>query len=248
MALKREILPHAKSFLAAFLSTAAAVIWLYLYPLSLWQSIVVALCGVVAVFLPWERVRTVRLLLEVLSAAVLIGFGIKLWDRLESDIPEWSVWLGWGVLLLLLCYMGKGALYECSVLPALLLMGALLLSFVGALEHFDGVIEWSGPAWQWTCGGAVVLVGCATSGLKVPHKNAAKAGALFGITLWGLTALVPLMMWSGQALSVLPLALPKSLARIEFLSFLGGTDIMMSTAVSVAALWQSARSIMTIGR
>lgn len=246
--MKREILPHAKSFLAAFLSTASAVIYLCLYPLSLWQILLVMLCGVVAVFIPWERVRTVRSLFEVLSAAALIGFGIKLPTRLESDIPEWSFWLGWGLLLLLLCYMGKKALYECSVLPSLLLMGALLLSFIGSLKYFDGVIEWSGPMWQWTCGGAVVLVGCATSGLRVPHKNAAKAGALFGVTLWGLTAVVPLIMWSGQALCALPLALPRSLARIEFLSFLGGTDIMMSATVSVAALWQSARSIMTLSR
>ncbi len=239
--MKKTMLLQGKSFLAAFLATITAVVWLCVYAIALWQILLIAVVAIIAVFLPWDKMVTLAGVLQAIVCVASFAIGVNLMSRLHREIPEWSWWLGWGILLLLLCYLGKNALYECAVLPGLILGVALLLSFGSSLASFDGVIEWRGSPWQWVTGGALMLIGSIVTGLEIaPHKNAAKAGAMVGILIWGLVALIPLIMWTKEALCIVNVALPRSWQRLDLISFMGCPDVLLCAMVAVTALWQSA--------
>lgn len=239
--MSKTVLSQGKSFCAAFLASTAAVVWLCIYTVALWQIVLIAALAVVVIFLPQKRIKTVVRLFWVISAVASFAFGVKLMSHRHAEIPEWSWWLGWGILLILLCYLGKDALYECSVLPAILLGVALVLSFISSLASFDGVLELQGSPFQWTTGGVVILVGSILTGLEIsPHKNAAKAGALAGVLVWSLIALIPLIMWTDKALGIIHFALPYSWQRLDLISFMGCPDVLLCAMVAVTALWQSA--------
>ncbi len=239
--MNKTVLSQGKSFCASFLASTAAVVWLCMYAVSLWQILLIAALAIFVIFLPLDRMKTAVRLFWVISSAASFAGGVKLMSHRHTEIPEWSWWLGWGILLILLCYLGKDALYECSVLPAILLGVALVLSFISSFASFDGVMEWRGSPFQWTTGGAVILVGSILTGLEIsPHKNAAKVGALAGVLVWGLVALIPLIMWTGEALGIVDFALPYSWQRLDLISFMGCPDVLLCAMVAVTALWQSA--------
>ncbi len=245
--MKETVLTKGKSFFAAFLASTASVVWLCMFTVALWQILLISVLAVIVVFLPLKQAETVTRLFWVISSVASFAIGVKLMGRLHTETPLWSWWLGWGILLILLCYLGKDALYECAVLPAMLFGVALLLSFGSSLASFDGAIEWRGSPWQWTTGGAVLLVGNILMGLEIaPHKNAAKAGALTGVLVWGLVALIPLIMWTGEAIGIVNFALPFGWQRLDLISFMGCPDVLLCAMVAVSALWLSACGVTTL--
>ena len=239
--MKKNLRVLVKSFAASLLATLAALAWLCNYTVTAGQVLLITGIVAPALFLPWERWITAARLIWVVASAASLRLGIALMSRLNPEIKQWSWWLGWILILVLLVYLGKQALYECALIPTAVISVALLLSLVGSFGSFDGVIEWSGNApWHRVTAGVVVLLGCALSGLTlVPHHNAGKAGALTGILVWGAVAFIPLIMWSTQALEIVSFALPQSWARLDFLSFLSCPDVLLCALCAVAALWQS---------
>ncbi len=239
--MKKNLRVPLKSFAAALLATLASVVWLCNYTVSGGQALLIVGISAAALFLPWERWKTASRILWVAAAAASFRLGVALTGRLYPEIPQWGWWIGWALLLILLAYLGKRALYECALIPSLAVVLALLCSFAVSWGSFDGVIEWSGPPWYRVTGGVVVLTGCALSGLSlVPHRSAGKAGALTGILVWGLVGFVPLIMWSWQALEIVSPALPQSWGRLGFLSC---PDVLLTALCATAALWQCGVSV-----
>ena len=231
---------YGRDYLSAVTGTAASVVWLCACSVSGQQALLIMGITVGALFLPWQRMKTAARVLWVISAAALFRYGILLTARLCPEVPEWSIWLGWGVAIWALTYIGRRPL-RAAVLPlGLALMSGLVLSFVFSVPSFDPAVEWNGPPWQRVSTGVLILLGCALGSMSEDKNSTATlAGALTGVLLWGGVAFLPLLLWSRPALESLSAVLLRGWSLLP----LPCSEVWLGALCAVAALWQCGRSV-----
>ena len=227
-----------KNYFAALCAAAAALVWLCCYSVSGGQALLITGIAAVALFLPWHRCPVAARLLKVISAAASFRLGLALMEHTFPALPSAGLWIGWGTFWLLLVYIGTRPLQECAWLVGMAVLGGVAAAFLCSFAYFDGSVEWSGTPWYRVSGGSVVLTGCAlTIGGEEGQRAGDKAGALTGILLWGLTAFVPLLLWSREALGSISGVLLSGLRRLPLLPCF---DVWLGALCAVLALWQAA--------
>lgn len=236
----KKIMYYGRDYLSAVTGTLGAVVWLCGCCVSGRQALVIMGLTGAALFLPWQRMKTAARVLWVIASAALFRFGILLTARLCPEVPEWSIWLGWGVALWALVYIGRRPLHAAVLPLGLALITSLILSIVLSVPSCDFTVEWSGAPWQRVSGGVLILLGCALGTMEQrEHPNVTLAGALTGVALWGGVAFLPLFRWSRPVLESLSFTLLRTWSLLP----LPCSEVWLGALCAAAALWQCSRSV-----
>lgn len=242
--MKRSV--KIKSYCTTLGVGLAAVAWSVCHPTTGLQSVCITLAVAVAWWLDWDKWHLLRKGLMVFAGAACLVSGIELAGLTAPELSFWQWMLGWILFVGLLYYFGKKALYEGGILLGLAAAGSFLLIFLAGLTAFDGSVQWSGGSWGLPLWGSMVLLGCGLTGRELAEdKCAARWGGLSALSVWVLSALLPLLLWSGEALEVLAYPLRSAWQQAQLFSLLFCPDVVLCALAAVLCLWQNAAVLLS---
>ncbi|MBR5783522.1 MAG: hypothetical protein IKY33_04835 [Clostridia bacterium] len=221
-------------FACGLCAVSTAVVWSALYPTTGWETLLIIALGIGVQFVP--LFRQAETLLALIAAGVGLAGGAELCANVFASISHSLWWIGLLLFVLLLCYVGRWPIYRSAFLLGLAVCVGFVASFVGGVWNFDGEMAVNGLSFSRVLSGTLVLWGGGAIARNLA-QNVARTGTVVGCLLWGGTAFVPQMVWSREALQVLPL--PLTTAWRTF-----GAEVWLTVLFALGALWLSAAGLL----
>lgn len=228
-----------QSFFIALTMTLAGGIWLILHPVSLLVGGLTVVAVMALWWLPWGKLKAVRLVLSAVTAVLTLWSGLKLLEKTVcSMLPMWQIVLAVFLFILLICRCGKRAVLDIGVLlggaTAVILLYLVLRCI--PLYHSATLYLSSDPT-EWL--GVLILLGAGlTAWQEQTDKTAVRWGGMVGCVLWFSMVLTACLSWSKESLSKLTLPLVTAWQRVDLFSVLSCPDVMAVALLSVCALIQ----------
>lgn len=230
---------NIRDYLAAATFTVGAVCEVILYPLTVVETVVVlaAVCG------GWLLLRSVKIARQVLislAAVILLIDAVVLFSRFgDNPLPLWTWAIALSAAVVGGAVLGADAVRHAALplgCACLVLLGAAFVLSFGQLDLPASAA--SGLSMRIPCTVITLLGGGFTAVELGGAPRAARWGGVTGTLLWLSAQVTVIGMWCDDSRRQLTVPLAMAWRRIKLGATPVPADILLTSLVGVAALWQ----------